>query len=416
MPNIPDNPLLLVVCFPGSVHSARWVSLLRDGPFRVVVFPSVIQDYCVEFRLRRTVRTRADAEALSAGEIGIYDHALIEPVSSCAEDHRYGYEPLKSSVSVPLTQSPSPASLVKAITALKPDLLHSLELQHASYLCLEARTRYGLQFPTWLVSSWGSDVYIYRKLPTHRDHLEKLARHIDGFHSDCLRDHRYIAEMGFSGLFFPHIPASGGVELADYPAPETLPPPSKRRSILVKGYQHWAGRALDILLAIHRVAPDLRPFEIRIALVFHPAVLEMAEILRKEDGLDVRVDPYFSEHHRAIKRMTSSRMVIGYGITDGISTTLLEAMAVGTFCIQADTACGREWGTPGRDFLEVPAHDNDKLSADILRAATDDDLVDAPVTRNRQTIEKHWSIPAVAPRTIEGYRELLGISRDRGNG
>jgi glycosyltransferase involved in cell wall biosynthesis len=136
-------------------------------------------------------------------------------------------------------------------------------------------------------------------------------------------------------------------------------------------------------------------------------LVKMVESLRRENGLDIVADTYFPDHARAIERLAQARVVIGYGISDGISTTLLEAMAVGTFCIQANTACGCEWIRSGIDGLEVPPHDVDSLASAILRAVTDDDLVDAPVARNRREIEQRWSIEAVAPLITQGYHALL---------
>lgn len=403
---MPRHPLLLVVCFPVSVHSARWVSLLGAGRFRVVVFPSVLQAYCPEFRFSGTIRDRGDVDSLAPGEIGVFDHDLIEPLARSAEERRRGYRTIKSAVDVTPDISPAPSSLRAAILRLQPDLLHSLELQHAGYLCLEAKQRDTGHFPTWLASSWGSDTYLYRKLAVHREQLERLARHIDCFHSDCVRDYASIREAGFKGALFPHVAASGGADLREYPHPHTLAPPSRRHTILVKGYHGWAGRALDILLAIHQVAPQLKGFQIRI-MHTNAAVTRMADILRREDGLDVIVDPYYPDLDTAIRRLAEARVVVGYGISDGISTTLLEAMTVGTFCIQANTACGCEWIRPGIDGLEVAPHDIDALAEAILTAVHDDALVDAAVARNRATVEKHWSRPRVAQTVAVACHQLL---------
>lgn len=403
-----DSPLVLVTCFPVSIHASRWVDLLRGSRYRVVVFPSVLQDYCPEFSFKATVRSRADADALRPGEVGVFDHALIESIADSAQERQRGYMPLRSAVDVTAQVLPSPTSLLAAIDALQPDLIHTLELQHAGYLCLEARLRRGPVFPRWLASSWGSDVYLYRRMPRHRARLEELARHVDVLHSDCVRDHGLFTELGFQGRFFPPVAASGGVDLSTYPDPAGLPPPSQRKSILIKGYHGWAGRGMDILLAVHRIAPRLKGFQIRIMHTSVP-MKRAAEALARENDLDVVVDPYFPDHAPAVSRLAQARVVVGYGISDGISTTLLEAMAVGTFCIQADTACGCEWITPGVDGLEVPPHDVAALAEAILRAATDDELVDAPVARNRETVQRRWDLKSVKPVVIGGYDEVLAM-------
>lgn len=408
-------PLLLVVCFPASVHSARWVRLLRSSPYRVVVFPSVLQEYCVEFGDMVGVRSAAEAEALRPGGIGVIDEALAPSIAASMQERRQGYRHPASAVAVTDEIAPSPDGLLRALAWLRPAVLHSLELQHAGYLCLEARRRHGPGFPRWLASSWGSDTILYRKLPGHRERLIEMAKVLDGYHSDCARDYPLFEELGFRGRFFPQIAASGGVDLADYPDPVYLPPPSLRRVVVVKGYHGWAGRGLDILLALHQIAPCLKGFHIRVANA-GAAMARTAEALRRDDGLDIVVDPYFPDQARAIERLAQARLVIGYGISDGISTTLLEAMAVGTFCIQADTACGCEWVRMGIDGLEVPPHDVDQLAEAIQRALTDDALVDGAVARNRREIERRWTITAVGPVVTQGYCDLMAAEKSLQNG
>ena len=406
------NPLLLMVCFPVSVHSQRWVSMLAGSGYRVVVFPSVLQDYCGEFEFAGVVATREAAERYPAGSILRYDDSRIESVAASATERRVGYVPLKSAVHVGAHLLSSPDSLLSAIDNLRPDILHTLELQHAGYVGLEARLRRPDDFPIWIASGWGSDTFLYRKLPEHLDRLQTMARVLDGFHSDCARDGALLEQWGFRGLHFPAVAASGGVDLATYPHPDDLPPPSQRRMILVKGYHHWAGRGMDVLLAIHKIAPALHGLQIRISHA-PPVMARAATIVARENGLDIVADPYYPDQASAVHRLAAARVVVGYGISDGISTTLLEAMTVGTYCIQADTACGCEWIEPGVSGMAVPAHDVDALAAALLRAATDDDLVDAAVWRNRQEIEWRWSAEAVAPLVLGGYAALLGAGESR---
>jgi hypothetical protein len=382
------------------------VHLLRSSPYRVVVFPSLLQAYCLEFGDMACVRNAADAQALGAGSIGVIDTALVPSIAASTQERRRGYRHPTSAVSVTDEIAPSPGGLLQVMAWLRPAVLHSLELQHAGYLCLEARRRQGAGFPRWLASSWGSDTFLYRKLPGHRERLIEMAQALDGYHSDCVRDYPLIEELGFRGRFFPQVAASGGIDLALYPDPARLPPPSRRRVIVVKGYHGWAGRGLDILLALHRIAPHLKGFHIRVANAGE-SVARTAQALRRDDGLDIVVDPYFPDQARAIERLAHARLVIGYGISDGTSTTLLEAMAVGTFCIQANTACGCEWVRMGIDGLEVPPHDVDGLAEAILRAVTDDALVDGAVARNRREIERRWTIGVVAPVVTRGYRDLM---------
>jgi hypothetical protein len=400
----------VLVCFPFSIHAARWANLFRASNFRIVIFPSVIQVPCPEFEPFHEISSLEQVDGLLPGEIGVVNGNLIDVVADSAEDRLRGYKPIRSYAEAVPETTPSPASLVTLIKAIRPTLLHSLELQHGGYLCLEARRRMGSDFPRWLASSWGSDIFLYRKLPEHVPVLRELFQNIDALHSDCARDLDVAVELGFQGHHFPVVPAAGGADLSSYPDPASLPPPSKRSVILVKGNHGWAGRSINTLMALHRIAPAIKSYRIRVT---HSgiAVQRSVEMLAREDGLDIGLDPYYPCHSSAIERLAAARFVVATGISDGIGTTLLEAMAVGTFCIQANTSCACEWVTPGRTALITSPHDVSAIGDAIIKAATDDALVDDAVTINRKTIVQRWSAEVVKAIVMEGYENVIGSAR-----
>ena len=58
--------------------------------------------------------------------------------------------------------------LARLIKKLKPDLIHSMEFQHCGYNVLQAREIVGkANFPKWLATNWGSDIFYYRHDPAH---------------------------------------------------------------------------------------------------------------------------------------------------------------------------------------------------------------------------------------------------------
>tara|TARA_R110002049_G_scaffold86261_7_gene219488 strand:- start:1083 stop:2327 length:1245 start_codon:yes stop_codon:yes gene_type:complete len=407
-----DAPVILIVAFPISIHAARWVNTFRNRGFRVVLFPGVLQGMCIEFEPTRQVRCRADLDALQPGEIGIYPREAVRGVTQADVDDPAVYPFALPAFDLPPEIRPDPDALCEAVAAIRPDLVHSLELQHCSYLAKEARRRFGASFPPWVASCWGSDIFMYRKLKEHRPILTKLVREVDALHSDCARDLAWAEEKaGYDAYRFPQMPASGGVDFSIFPDPARLSRPSERKMILVKGYHGWAGRGMHILYALHLVAPQLKGFRIVVTHSGRPAA-EMVERLASEDGLDISLDPYLASNAEAMERLASARVAVGYGISDGISTTLLEAMALGTFMIQANTCCGNEWVSNGSTGLIVPPHDVVALANAIVRAATDDALVDDAVEINRATVEARWNAETNGALIANAYRELLGMRAD----
>jgi hypothetical protein len=185
------------------------------------------------------------------------------------------------------------------------------------------------------------------------------------------------------------IPASGGADVAALAARAPVPP-SQRRKLLVKGYHNWSGRALLALSALALASRALRDYRIEVSLFSGP-VIAWTERLRQEFGLDIAISAYLPEHSHAIDRLAEARAVLGVGISDGISTTLLEAMAVGTLPIQSSTACADEWLEHGRSGFVVSPYDTEQIADAVVRAVTDDALVDQAAEINRQTVMARWS-------------------------
>ena len=70
-----------------------------------------------------------------------------------------------------------------------------------------------------------------------------------------------------------------------------------------------------------------------------------------------------------------SRIYLGISKSDGVSTSFLEAMALGAFPIQSSTSCANEWIKNNKSGFLVK-NNISYISKKILRAVIDDKLVD----------------------------------------
>jgi len=245
------------------------------------------------------------------------------------------------------------ARLADLVRELSPDLVFSHELQHAGYLTLEARALLPA-FPRWAVSCWGSDLYLYRRLPEHRAKLEALLSAADLLRCDCERDVGLARGLGFRGRLLPVGPvAAYDVEAAQ--AHRSPGPPSARRTILLKGYQHWAGRALVGLRALARI-PELLAGRRLVVLSAHPDVALAARLLAADTGVELWLPPYLPDE--ALPRLYGeARVSVGLGISDGVPQTFLEALLLGAFPVQSFTSAAGEWVEDGVTGLLVPPED-----------------------------------------------------------
>jgi hypothetical protein len=390
-----ERPIIMVVAIQLSVHAARWLDAMRDAPFCFVLVPVLQGEPIAEFGPLVPIDGLPAVRRMAPGNIGVWAGPLFTEADDMPPPI---FAPNRSALA-------SGSGIAAAIAALRPALVHSMELQHAGYACFAAAHYLGKEFPRWLVSNWGSDFQLYRKLPLHQPLIETIARRMDAYVGECIRDKRIVRELGYTGPMLDTIPASCGADFDKLPAFDTLAPPSQRREVLIKGYHGWSGRALHILSAIHLIAPRLRRFRLRVALG-DEAVAAMVEKIREQDKLDIAVDTRLP-WQAVIERLASARMTVGLGISDGIGTTTLEAMALGSFPIAGTTSCAGEWLRSGRHGFIVDPHDVAGLTQALIHAIESDDLVDGAARRNRAHVEMHWNASRNAARVTAMYQALL---------
>jgi glycosyltransferase involved in cell wall biosynthesis len=112
-------------------------------------------------------------------------------------------------------------------------------------------------------------------------------------------------------------------------------------------------------------------------------------------------------HNEMLRRHGQARVSIGLSIGDAISTSLLEAMLMGTFPIQSNTSAWNEWVENGKTALIVPPDDPCAVAGAIRRAVADDALVDGASRLNWETAVARLDEKAIRPRVIGMYEEVL---------
>jgi glycosyltransferase involved in cell wall biosynthesis len=182
-------------------------------------------------------------------------------------------------------------------------------------------------------------------------------------------------------------------------------PTSKRKVILVKGYQGWAGRALVAFQALRRCLDLLQGFTVVLYAVVEDVKIA-AYLFEQETGIPIKIVPSFSPEQEILSQFGSARVYIGLSISDGISTSLLESMIMGAFPVQSCTACADEWIQDGKSGMIVPPEDPDEIANAIRRALTDDQLVDQAAEENWRTAKERLDYPIVQPQAIKIYQDI----------
>lgn len=390
---------ILFVAYSDSVHTARWINQLEGQGWDIHLFPGIDigavtpelknvtihhSIYQVQKHLHQTVRSRGlpvifPCISREITYVGITALERIWP----------GYRQFL---------------LKRLIKKLHPDIIHSMVIQAGGYLVSDVKKKYHGQFPPWIVTNWGSDIYLFGRLSEHLDKIKEVLAKCDYYSCECQRDVILARQLGVKGEVLPVLPNTGGFDLARLAQFRQPGPISERRLILLKGYQNWAGRALVGLRALALCADSLKGYRVGVYLA-NDDVKDAAELVSYTTGLPIEVIPRCS-HDDMLRRYGQARISIGLSISDGISTSLLEAMVMGAFPIQSCTSCCEEWIVSGETGLIVPPEDPEPIAAAIRKAVSDDLLVNRAAELNARVAQERLDQSVIKPLVIAMYENI----------
>jgi len=391
---------ILFVALPESVHTARWINQLADQGWDIHLFAA---RYGFPHQALRNVTIHT---------ISFHRPPGLDPsvriIAPWPWFHGTGvwYQLIRDAKFARRLQV---LWLVWVIRWLKPDIVHSLEFQEAGYLALEAQQVLGKRFPPWIVTNWGSDLYLFGRLAVHIPRIKAVLAICDYYSCECHRDVELALEMGLRGEVLPVFPNTGGFDLSCTAGFRQPGPTSLRKLILLKGYQHFAGRALVGLRAIEMCADQLQGYRVAIYLASNEVKIA-AELVAHATGLEIDII-LPCPHDDMLRLYGRARIYLGLSISDAISTSLLEAMVMGCFPIQSCTACADEWITDGETGFIVPPEDPAVIATALRRAVSDDQLVDNAAERNAVVSQERLSVDTIRPQAVAIYETVVGRKR-----
>ena len=375
---------VVLVCMVDSIHVARWIAQFEPTEVKFILFPS---------GPNRRVHPKI-LEMIESGK-SFDDQITIVPCGGklslllWALDRFFGDR--------------FRGLLLRGIMKRNlPDFIHALELQHAGYVAMRALADKSITTP-FIATNYGSDIYWFQQFPKHKAKIQAILDRADLYSAECQRDYLLAKNFGFQGVELPLGPNAGGVELtgdrSDFLAP------SKRKTIAIKGYHGWVGRALVALDAIESLRHELRDFEIVVYSANIKVERRALQIGRKL-GLRVSVHKKNSLSHREVLGIfAKARIYVGLSLSDGISTSLLEAMSMGAFPIQTSTSCADEWVINGKTGILIHSITSENIAEAIGFAISNDSIVDAAQEANREVISK-MANPLLLRQTS---REFYGL-------
>jgi glycosyltransferase involved in cell wall biosynthesis len=271
------------------------------------------------------------------------------------------------------------------IWAFKPDIVHVHEIQNAGYATRRAYQLLGKlkPKPKLIVTNYGSDLVWFSKFPSHKQKLKSLLALADGYSAECKRD--YILAEGLTSGYqsLPLMPTAGGLD-------KRTGAEKPRTIIAIKGYENHWGKAIVALEAIADLAGSLGALEIVLYSCNLPVIRKAKEI-SKNNGIAITTYKKGALSHQGVLDLFERSLVyVGHSLSDGISTSMLEAMAMGAIPIQTNTSCAEEWITDGETGFLITPEDSTALKAAVKSVLSGEFDVEAARRKNYEVIDDRY--------------------------
>jgi glycosyltransferase involved in cell wall biosynthesis len=339
---------VLLVCMLDSIHSANWIQRFRDWDVSIEVYPSQkfrhVHPKIVELlKQSSNIRLVGRNRLMPLFILGYKDFFINEFFSKlCGRNTR-----------LEILQSHLDKSAFHFV--------HALEIQAAGYLSAKLSLRSGTQL---IVTNWGSDIYYFKDLAADAALIRNLLQKTHRYSAECVRDYDLARNMGFTGLELPVIPNSGGN--SNISTNGTF---QKEMLIVVKCYGGRFGRGDLAIKAVSRLLQSGSEFRIFFYSVSNEYEKEIVALQRMFPGhIDFSTIRRGKSHPELMDLFNRARIYLGCSISDGISTSFLEALSHGVYPIQTDTSCANEWVEKGI-HASLVSLDVDQISTELLSRA-----------------------------------------------
>lgn len=369
---------ILVVGDPGSIHTARFVSLLQEIGYYVEVFQSEFL-YTQDEHLHQI--TLHVGFPYADGENGniIKGH---HPLTDWLIKKLRRWPDNQILIPIAINQYFSPEKRAKHLSHLlekfRPDIIFSLKMQNDGYTVLKAKEILGRKFKAkWVHFNWGTDIEFFGKNPKykkkHLPQIKKLLASCDFYLADCERDVKQAKKLGFKGVSLGACLAHGGFDLVEFA--KIRKKYHQRNLIIIKGREgSYVGRAFNILSALRQISPLLKKYKIKI-IYCNPEVQAVISFLKKFEEIDYEIVKWLP-YQKLLNLYAQSRLTISATDVEGTPSFLIESMALGAFPIHSDMVSIREWVENGQNGLLFPVDDINKLKSCITKALADNKMIE----------------------------------------
>jgi glycosyltransferase involved in cell wall biosynthesis len=434
----PDRPKILFIGFPESSHTHSWIDLLSGEQFNVRLFALPSAEPPAEW----PVKTYVTVAGASRVDTSTRKVVFPPPETSVPGLVATARRAVNSGVLNTLPRANSLVSkgirlaekwgsggnaattiegaLAKVILEWKPDIIHTLGFDSASYFYLRTRRQYNLEgHGRWIAQARGGpDLALQRYSPSFKPQIEEVFANCDHFIADNEPNYAYALSAGLSEWKMKNpsmgvVSGAGGMDVDGMRAMSTLPP-SQRDRIIVwpKAYETYTSKAMPVFEAILNVWDRIQPCRIEMVWMVQPDIQIWYEKM---------LPPHIKEQcptfgrltrDETLKRISSARVMMAPSLSDGIPNTMMEAMALGAAPLVSPLDTIEPVVRNEENVLFARNLYPDEIGAALVRLMTDDALVDRMAEHNIVRVREIADRKRVKELARSYYEEIARIGRN----
>ena len=377
---------VLLVAMADSVHTGRWISQFDGEAIDFMLFPSTPHR-----RIHSLIKQRLYGDVEARVRISKWMNWAALPL--CIVD-------------LVFANFFRAKLLAREIKKFEPDVIHIMETQHAGYLTDRALETAKYK-PKVILSIWGSDLFWFQRFPKHQIKIKSVLDQVDLLVMECQRDRELAITLGFKGLFFDSMPATGGMNTELLAEKARYLPARDRKWIAVKGYSGFVGQGKDAIRVISEIESQIPDFSV---MVYSAGMGTQwfARGLQKKMGARLVIARKHRLSNNDIQEMfLKSRVALGLSLSDGLPATVKEAMCMGAFPIQTSTSCAGEWFINGESGILVEPNQITSTAGALLKVLRNDELVESALLTNLMKAEQLFSERVLKEKAKKVYMSIV---------
>jgi len=398
----PGRPKILFIGPGDSSHTYSWIDLLADRPFNVRFF--------VPPRFFSPPDSWKIKTYITAYDHGPLDRLTRKRLVDKGTTRRVAQRYLARALNKPWdSEQVGAAWLAQIIREWQPHIVHTFQVDVAEFYFRVCRD-YGIENgPKWVLQvRGGPELAMRRLMPEHKESIRRTLLAGDQVVADNQQNYEFALEMGVKQdqISLGVVPGTGGIDVMSL-VNRWRGNPSERRILLwPKAYEGPQNKALPVLEALKLAKARMPPCEIHLVAT-NPEVRMWFQTL-PADLREACVLYERAPRDQVLELMVSARIMLAPSVSDGVPNAMYEAMAAGAFPIISPLDTVVPLVREEENVLFARNLYPEEIAGALVRAATDDRLVDTAAKRNLELVKRLASRDEIRERVIRFYESLAG--------